>query len=120
MNPLDIFFSQHTEPLKGCFLALRKIILSQNEEINCVLKYGMPCFCYKDKTFCYLWFHKKHQKPYILFVEGKRFNEPILLQEKRSRMKIMLLEPNEDLPLEMINSLLQKALSFYDTGEIKI
>ncbi len=120
MKALDNFFLQQTEPLKSCFLALKQIILSQDEEVISVLKYGMPCFCYKGKMFCYLWFHKKHQKPYILFVEGNRFDEPFLLQEKRSRMKIMLIDANEDLPLDTINSLLQKALSFYRTGEIKI
>ena len=70
--------------------------------------------------FCYLWLHKKHKQPYIGIVEGNRFDELFLIQEKRSRMKIMLLDPNEDLPLTTINKLLQKALNLYRTGEIKI
>jgi hypothetical protein len=80
----------------------------------------MPFFCYKGKMFCYLWFHKKHKQPYIGIVEGKRFDEPFLIQEDRSRMKIMLFDPNEDLPLQTIENILQKAINLYKTGEIKI
>jgi hypothetical protein len=70
--------------------------------------------------FCYFCVHKKHKKPYIGIVEGKRFTETFLIQEKRSRMKIFLLDPNKDLPIKSINTILQKAISFYKMGVIKI
>lgn len=113
MKPVDHFYLQQTEPTKGTMLALREIIMRQDENITHELKYGMPFFCYKGKMFCYLWFHKKHQKPYIGMVEGGLFDEPFMIQEKRSRMKILLLDPNEDLPLEIIENVAQKALQFY-------
>jgi hypothetical protein len=119
MKELDHFYLQQDEPIKGCLLALRQIILSQDKEVTNVWKYGMPFFCYKGKMFCYLWFHKKHKQPYIGIVEGNRFDEPYLIQEKRSRMKILLLNPNGDLPISTINNILQKALNLYRTGEIK-
>lgn len=37
----------------------------------------------------------------------------ILIQQKRSRMKIMMFDVNEDLPLEQIESIIQKALDLY-------
>lgn len=120
MTELDNFYLQQDEPTKGCLLALKEIILRQDTNITNTLKYGMPFFCYKGKMFCYLWFHKTYKKPYIGIVEGMRFDESILIQEKRSRIKIMLLDPNEDLPLKTIETILQKAISFYKTGEIKI
>ena len=120
MRELDDFYLQHDEPVKGTLLALREIILQQDKDVTNALKYGMPFFCYKGKMFCYLWFHKKHKLPYIGIVEGKRFHEPFLIQEDRSRMKIMLLDPNKDLPLQTIKNILQKALNLYKTGEIKI
>jgi hypothetical protein len=120
MRELDNFYLQQDEPIKGTLLALREIILQQDKEVTNAWKYGMPFFCYKGKMFCYLWFHKKHKKPYIGIVEGKRFDEPFLIQEDRSRMKIMLLDPNEDLPLQTIENILQKAINLYKTGEIKI
>lgn len=120
MRELDNFYLQQDEPIKGTLLALREIILQQDEDVTNGWKYGMPFFCYKGKMFCYLWFHKKHKQPYIGIVEGKRFDEPFLIQEDRSRMKIMLFDPNEDLPLQTIENILQKAINLYKTGEIKI
>lgn len=120
MKEIDNFYLQQDEPIKGCLLALREIILSQDSDITNALKYGMPFFCYKGKMFCYLWVHKKYKQPYIGIVEGKRFDEPFLIQEDRSRMKIMLFDPNKDLPLKTIKTILQKAINLYKTGEIKI
>ncbi|WP_259068061.1 DUF1801 domain-containing protein [Mucilaginibacter sp. X4EP1] len=120
MSALDDFYLQHDEPVKGALLALRKIILQQDSDVTNAWKYGMPFFCYKGKMFCYLWFHKKYKQPYIGIVEGQRFDEPFLIQEERSRMKIMLFDPNEDLPLQTIEEVLQKALNFYKTGLLKI
>jgi hypothetical protein len=120
MKQLDDFYLNQEEPIKEIFLALKEIILKQDPDITNVLKYGMPFFCYKDKMFCYLWVHKKHKQPYIGIVEGKHFDESFLVQEARSRMKIMMLDSNEDLPLERIENVLKKALNLYRSGEIKI
>jgi len=113
MKQLDDFYFKQEEPIQGIFLALKEIILKQDKDITNVLKYGMPFFCYKGKMFCYLWIHKQFKQSYIGIVEGKHFDEPFLIQEARSRMKIMLLDPNEDLPLERIETVLQKALELY-------
>lgn len=120
MTDLENFYLQQDEPTKGTLLALRKIILRLDNNITNVWKYKMPFFCYKGKMFCYIWFHKKYKQPYIGIVEGNRFDESYLLQEKRSRMKIMLLDPSKDLPLKKIENILQRAINFYKTGEIKI
>ncbi|HOY17877.1 MAG TPA: DUF1801 domain-containing protein [Haliscomenobacter sp.] len=113
MEKMDHFYLDQEEPIKSCLLALREIILRQNPEISATWKYGMPFFCFRGKMFCYLWIHKKLGQPYLGIVEGKHFEQPFLLQEKRSRMKIMLFDPNEDLPLETIESILQQALKLY-------
>lgn len=120
MKQLDDFYLNQEEPIKGTFLALKDIILKQDKDITHVLKYRMPFFCYKGKMFCYLWIHKKLKQPYIGIVEGKHFEESFLIQEARSRMKIMLFDCNEDLPLKQIESILQKALNLYKSGIIKV
>lgn len=120
MKQLDNFYLKQEEPVKVVFLALKEIILKQDDAITHVLKYGMPFFCYKGKMFCYLWIHKKLKQPYIGIVEGKHFDEPFLIQEARSRMKIMLFDADEDLPLEQIETVIQKALNLYKTGIIKV
>jgi hypothetical protein len=120
LTELDNFYLQKDELLRGCLLALRDIILKQDENISAEWKYGMPFFCYKGKMFCYLWVHKKYHQPYIGIVEGQRFDHPTLIIEKRSRMKIMLLEADKDLPVETIKNILKQALDLYRTGVIKI
>ena len=120
MNALESYYERQEEPARSCLVALRAIILKQDSEISAVWKYGMPFFCYKGKMFCYLWVHKKNKQPYIGLVEGKHFNEPWLIQENRSRMKIMLLDPGKDLPIQAIENILQKAVNLYKTGIVKL
>ena len=120
MKQLDDFYFKQEEPIQGIFLALKEIILKQDNNITNVLKYGMPFFCYKGKMFCYLWTHKKTKQPYIGIVQGKYFDEDFLIQEDRSRMKIMLFNYDEDLPLEQIEMVLKKALNLYKSGIIKV
>ena len=120
ISNLASFYERQDEPVRSCMLAVSALVLAQDEAITTGLKYGMPFFSYKGKMFCYLWFNKKYRKPYIGFVEGHRFEEPCLLQEKRSRMKIFLLDTDQDLPTGQIEPLLQKALSFYKSGMIPI
>ncbi len=115
MSEIDNFYLRKEEPVKSCLLALRGIILSQDKEITATLKYGMPFFCYKGKMFCYLWVHKNNHLPYLGIVEGKRIDHPDLLTEKRSRMKILLLDPKKDLPVRTIEMILKKVLALYKT-----
>ncbi|MCP9752730.1 DUF1801 domain-containing protein [Ferruginibacter sp. HRS2-29] len=120
MKESDNFYARQNEPIKSVMLAMKEIILQQDKDVAHTWKYGMPFFCYKGKMFCYLWVHKKYGQPYLGIVEGNRFDEPLLIQEGRSRMKIMLLDPGEDLPIKLIETILQKAIGLYKTGEIKI
>ena len=119
MNALDNYYSKHEEPNKSCLLAMRDIILPLDKDITHELKYGMPFFCYKGKMFCYLWTHKKSGQPYLGIVEGKRIEHPLLIQENRSRMKIMMLDANADLPVKTIKEIVNKALDIYKNGVVK-
>lgn len=116
---LDAYYLNKTEPNKSCLLALRSIILEQDTNITETQKWGMPCFCYKKKIFCYLWIEKKTNEPYILMVEGKHLEHPKLEMGERSRMKIFRVNPNKDLPIKTIETILQKALDLYNNGNIK-
>jgi hypothetical protein len=119
MDKNDDFYLTKEEPNKSCLLALRDIILSQDENISETRKYGMPCFCYRKKMCCYLWIDKKTTEPYILFVEGRYLDHPKLEVGKRARMKIFRIDPNQDIPITTIHLLLKKALNLYRNGTIK-
>lgn len=92
---------------------MREHILSRDSNITEAWKYGMPMYCYNGKMFCYLWVHKKLLLPYLGIVEGKKIDHPDLIQEKRARMKILLLDPLKDIPVRKINAILKQVLALY-------
>lgn len=113
LNLINNYYLKQEEPLKSFLLALRKIILDFDANITEEWKYGMPFFYYKKKMFCYMWNHKKYKTPYLGIVEGHRIDHPLLLAENRSRMKILLLEVDQDIPVEMIHEVFAEARTFY-------
>ena len=116
MSQLNNFYLSQPEPNQSCLLALRKIILDQDAQIEETVKYGMPCFTYNKKMFCYLWTDKKTKEPYLLMVEGKQLNHPLLETGNRARMKILRVDPNKDIPVTMIHEVLEMALDVYRKG----
>ncbi len=120
LREIDSFYLNKEEPNKSCLLAMRNIILDQDNSITETLKWGMPCFCYKKKMFCFLWVDKITDKPYFLFVEGKHLNHVELEIGDRSRMKILSINPNKDLPKNTIELILNDALNLYKNGTIVI
>ena len=113
LRPIDNYFLQQDEPAKSCLQFLREYILKQDPGISEAWQYGMPFYCYNGKRFCYLWFHKKYHQPYIGIVEGKLITHPDLIIEKRARMKILLLDPEKDLPIKKITGILKEVLALY-------
>ena len=116
----DIYYLLLDEPVKSCLLALRDLILSEDQNVSAAWRYGMPFFYYKKKMFYYLWVHKKFKKPYLGMVEGKRLHHPNLISENRSRMKIMLIDPHKDLPVRVIKKILAEAIELYASGRVKL
>lgn len=113
LRPIDLYYQEKEEPIRSCLQFLRSHILKQHPSITEAWKYGMPFFCFNGKMFCYLWVHKKYKQPYIGIVEGKRISHPDLLQEKRARMKILLIDPARDLPMKKINLILKGTIELY-------
>lgn len=112
---IDLFFLQKDEPVKSCLLFLRDHILAYNKDITEAWKYNMPFYFYKGDRFCYLWVNKKTQQPYIGFTDGKRMEHPQLIAEDRSRMKIVLINTDEDIPVDTIDEVIKMALDICGT-----
>jgi hypothetical protein len=113
MREIDDFYLYKDEPVKGCLLFLRNHILNFDPHITEAWKYSMPFFCYNGKMFCYVWIHKKLEIPFIGFVDGKLMQHPLLIHENRARIKIMLINPGEDIPVKEIDEVLNMSLKFY-------
>jgi hypothetical protein len=115
LREIDNFFLQKDEPVKSCLLFLREFVLNYDKNITEAWKYKMPFYCYRSKMFCYLWVNKKTNQPYIGIVEGRKIEHPLLIIEKRSRMKIMLLDAAEDIPVNNIGEILKTAIAIYSS-----
>lgn len=109
-DKLDHYYFSKEEPLRSCLLALRDIILATDSDINEALKWHIPCFSYKNRMFCFLNIEKRSQLPYFLFVNGNAMNHPALEQGDRKQMKIFRVKPEEDIPIELIQELLNNAI----------
>jgi len=113
LDELQNYYLNQEEPNKSCLLALRDIILGFDARIYETWKYRMPVFCIGKKMFCYLWTDKLTKEPYIGMVEGNKIDHPLLEQGKRARMKILRINPVQDLPIEIIHGILNKAIALY-------
>ena len=120
MKDVDQYYLRQEEPVRSVLLAIRELVLSLDPDITNELKYGMPFFCYRKKMFCYCRKDKKSNEPYIGIVEGNKIDHPLLEKGNRSRMKILRINPAEDLPKALIEELLYEALELYKNGTIKI
>jgi hypothetical protein len=116
MKELDLFYLQQEEPAKSCFLTLRDHILQYNQHITETWKFRMPFFCCMGQSFCYFRIERKSGKPYIGFTEGKWLDHPALVSEKRSRIKILLVDPATDLPFKELNAILKAAVQLCDSS----
>lgn len=114
VSGLSDFYLQKEEPVKSCLMAMREVILKYDKSITECWKYKMPFFCYKGKMFCYLWLNKETGSPYLGVVEGRKIDHPALRQDKRLRMKIMVIDPMKDLPVKTIYEILTMARTFYN------
>ena len=94
-------------------LTVRKLILSKSPDITEAMKYGMPFFLTGNKMFCYLWTQKITNMPYLGVVEGSWVRHPKLHSEKRARMKVIYLNPDQDLPVNDLNYILDTLLKKY-------
>jgi hypothetical protein len=119
MEDITNFYLKQEEPNRSCFLAMREIVRKSDAGVEETIKYGSPCFMYCGRAFCYLWKDKKTNEPYFLLVEGKRLSHPALEAGDRKRMKVLRVNPNEDLPVTTITSILDEALNLYRKGIIK-
>ncbi|MDG1260233.1 MAG: DUF1801 domain-containing protein [Flavobacteriales bacterium] len=110
MKSNETYYNAHDDDVSSCLWAMRTVLLEISEEVTETTKYGMPCFCFNGKAFCYLWTDKKTKAPYFLLVEGMQMAHPALEAGERKRMKTLPVDPKKDLPMDVILEVLNEAL----------
>lgn len=114
MEELDNFYLDREEPNKSCLMALRDIILGYSDELQPAFKYRLPCFMLGKKMFCYLWIDKKTKFPYIGIANGVKIDHPDLIQGNRTYMKLLMIDPEKDIPVETIHQIFDKAVKLHN------
>jgi hypothetical protein len=113
LREIDNWYFNKEEPYKSCYEALRSWILNCDNDITEAWRYRLPMFLYKGKMFCYLHATKKTEQPYIGIVNGGKIDHPALFQGTRKRMKVLYIDPLEDLPISFLEEILMEAKTFY-------
>ncbi|MES2829795.1 MAG: DUF1801 domain-containing protein [Bacteroidota bacterium] len=113
IRAIDNFFIQPAEPLKSSLEYLRYFLNHYNPDVTEEWKYRLPFYYFKGKMFCYLWIDKNSQHPYIGIVEGGKIDHPMLVAGDRKRMKVMYIDPLQDIPVKDIKEVLDMAVKHY-------
>ncbi|RCH55110.1 DUF1801 domain-containing protein [Mucilaginibacter hurinus] len=114
LRPIDNYFLKQPEPVKSCLYVLRDLMCGFTPGITEEWKYAMVFYYYKGKMFCYLRVDKKTGQPYLGIMEGRRMQHPLLIQDNRKRVKVLYVDPEKDIGVDDIISILSIALTFYN------
>ena len=60
-----------------------------------------------------MWLDKKTKHPYIGMIRGNLLDHPSLVQGERKVIKILPIDPNDDLPVDIISEILAELLPHY-------
>ncbi len=112
MNPIQEYFYRIDEPERSLLLFIRKKILESDEQISETFSFQLPFLKYKNKMLCFFYYSKKHKMHYLSFYHGDRLDYSELLSEGRKKFKILLLNPNEDLNMDLIFEIIEKVKTF--------
>ncbi|MBA4852482.1 DUF1801 domain-containing protein [Emticicia sp. BO119] len=111
-SDLENYYLKQNEPIQSCLLALRVIIMDLYPLITHQRKYQIPFFYYKEKKLAYLWVTKK--KVQIGFIEDKCLQKPIEGVRLKDQYQSIIINPNEDIPIEVIVENLKTLMHLYD------
>lgn len=111
LNPLENYFLQQPEPHQSCMIYLRSWLKDQGRTE--LYKFSTAFYNYKEEMFCYLSVRAKDKKLYIGFVKGYKMKHPSLKKEGRKQIKVVYLNPDEDLPLKTLKEVISEAKQLY-------
>ena len=112
ISPVDEFYLQQPEPLRGFLLFLRAWLLK--EECTEAFNYHTPFFRYKQKPFCYFILQKNKSIMYIGFMKGRQLHHANLHSEGRKVVKLFYIDPEKEVPLKELQAIVSSARKLYN------
>lgn len=111
LNPLENYFFTQPESHQNCMLYLRSWLKKQDlAELH---KSSTAFYHHNGKMFCYLNVSSKNNKLYLGFVKGYKTKHHSLKKEGRKQIKVLYLNPEEDLPLKKLEEIISEAKKLY-------
>jgi hypothetical protein len=111
---LESYYLSKPEPYQSCLLALRDVILRANSGICHERKFQIPFFTYKGKKLGYLWINGR--KLMLGFCLDKSLQEVSEGVKSKDKYESMQIDPNADLPVDIILQKLTYYLTLIDKG----
>jgi hypothetical protein len=111
---LESYYLSKPEPYQSCLLALKDVILRTNPNICHERKFQIPFFTYKGKKLGYLWLNRK--KLMLGFCLDKSLQELTMRTKPKDKYESMQIDPNADLPVDIILQKLGYYLALIDKG----
>jgi len=112
-TPLESFYLNKPEPYRSCLLALKDIILAASPGILHERKFQIPFFTYKGKKLGYLWLDRKKVKLGLCL--DKSLQETVAGVKPKDKYESMQIDPNADIPIDIILEKLRAYLDRIDT-----
>jgi len=109
---LENYYLRQPEPIQGCLLALRNVILGVDKQITQERKYQIPFFYFKGKKLCFLWVNKK--KLLMGFIVDKNIYPVVAGVKRKDDFETLQIDPNLDLPVETIIANLRLRMKLYE------
>lgn len=111
---LEFYYLSKPEPYQSCLLALKDIILRVNPGICQERKFQIPFFTYKGKKLGYLWLNGK--KLMLGFCLDKSLQEITTGVKPKDKYESMRIDPNQDIPVDVIREKLKYYLTIIDSS----
>lgn len=108
----DDYYLKHPEPWQSCLLALKYMIMKVDGTITHEMVYQIPLFTYKGYRLAFLWITRK--KLVLGFITDKKVLPLVNGKKQKDRYEMMEIDPNADLPKEIIEDKIQQRIRLYD------
>lgn len=113
LSELDNFYFKQREPLQSGLLALRDILLTMDNHITHRQRFQVPFFYYKEWRIAFLWVVK--QKEIMLGILTDNRVNPPGKRKREDDTDIIMLNPDEDFPIDIIREKINDRIRFYDS-----
>jgi len=116
VTTLEEYYLKQPEPIQGCLLALKQLLLGIDEGITHERKYQIPFFYYRGYKLCFLWVDRK--KLLLGFVEDRKLQPLVPGIKRRDKVETFVIDPVKDLPVEVILERVKGLMGVYESVRV--